>query len=173
MTDSKNKKVIDAGKKLGHAIAILRTDFSKETARKKKGGELTAKEKAQFEKIKAQQKDLLAKIDKLKAKAVKDKALVHGLNEIEKNAKHIVKALVTLDAFVAALYTIDEIEGLLYGYDYYVDKSGAAIGSWSIPMSLHGKPPTTNSNRSRPTIGLTLKLPLISTSARKWKFPTR
>ena len=45
LTDSKNKKVIDAGKKVGHALAILRTNFSKEADRKKKGGNLTAKEK--------------------------------------------------------------------------------------------------------------------------------
>src|ERR1700736_1744894 len=75
LTDSKNKRVIENGKKLGHALALLRTDFSKEAERKKKGGELTAKEKAEFEKIKGQQKDLIAKIDKLKAKAGKDKAL--------------------------------------------------------------------------------------------------
>ncbi|MDQ2824700.1 MAG: hypothetical protein M3R29_04560 [Verrucomicrobiota bacterium] len=126
LTDSKNKTVIDSAKKLGHAIAILRTDFSKEAARKKKGGALTDKEKAEFEKIKARQKDLLAKIDKLKAKASKDKALVYGLQEIEKNAKRVADAPVTLDAFLAALYAIDEIEGLLYGYDYYVDKSWRA-----------------------------------------------
>jgi hypothetical protein len=37
LTDSKNKKVIENGKKLGHALAILRTDFWKEAERKKKG----------------------------------------------------------------------------------------------------------------------------------------
>jgi hypothetical protein len=36
LTDSKNKEVIDPAKKLGHALAILRTDFSKEAARKQK-----------------------------------------------------------------------------------------------------------------------------------------
>jgi hypothetical protein len=75
LTDSKNSQVIENGKKLGHAIALLRTDFSKEAARKKNGRELTAKEKAEFDKIKAQQKELLAKIAKLKAAAKKDKAL--------------------------------------------------------------------------------------------------
>ena len=126
LTGSKNKKVIDSAKKLGHALAVLRTDFSKEAARKKKGGDLTAKEKAEFEKIKGQQKDLIAKIEKLKAAASKDKALLHGLDEIEKNAKRIVNASVTLDAFLAALYTLDEIEGLLYGYDYYVNDAWRA-----------------------------------------------
>lgn len=126
LTDSKNKEVIDPAKKLGHALAILRTDFSKEAARKQKGGPLTDKEKAEFEKIKAQQKDLIAKIDKLKTKASKDKALMDGLVEIEKNAKRIASAPITLDAFLAALYTLDEIEGLLYGYDYYVDNSWRA-----------------------------------------------
>src|SRR6266478_8667641 len=37
LTDSKNKKVVENGKKLGHALAILRTDFWKEAQRKKKG----------------------------------------------------------------------------------------------------------------------------------------
>jgi len=123
LTGSENKQVIDSAKKLGHALAILRTDFSTEAARKQKGGPLTDKEKAEFEKIKTQQRDLIAKIDKLKTKASKDKALIQGLVEIEKNAKRIADAPITLDAFLAALYTLDEIEGLLYGYDYYVNDS--------------------------------------------------
>ncbi|HEX9423995.1 MAG TPA: hypothetical protein VF899_12195 [Pyrinomonadaceae bacterium] len=121
-TDSKNSQVIENGKKLGHAIALLRTDFSKEAARKKKGGELTAKEKAEFEKIKAQQKELLAKIAKLEAGAKKDKALEKGLLEMKKQAEHIVKEPVTLDAYIATLYLLDDQIGLIRGYEYYVDK---------------------------------------------------
>jgi hypothetical protein len=122
LTDSKNKQVIENGKKLGHAIALLRTDFSKEAARKKKGGELTAKEKAEFDKIKAQQKELLAKIAKLEADAKKDKALEKGLREMKKQAEHIVKEPVTLDAYIATLYLLDVQVGLIRGYEYYVDK---------------------------------------------------
>jgi hypothetical protein len=122
LTDSKNKQVIENGKKLGHAIAQLRTDFSKEAARKKKGGELTAKEKAEFDKIKAQQKELLAKIAKLEADAKKDKALEEGLREMKKQAEHIVKEPVTLDAYIATLYLLDVQVGLIRGYEYYVDK---------------------------------------------------
>src|SRR6266436_1890916 len=122
LTDSKNKQVIENGKKLGHAIALLRTDFSKEAARKKKGGELTAKEKAEFEKIKAQQKELLAKIAKLEAGAKKDKALEKGLREMKKQADHIVNEPVTLDAYIATLYLLDVQAGLIRGYEYYVDK---------------------------------------------------
>ena len=122
LTDSKNQKVIDHAKKLGHSLATLRQDYSKEAARKKKGGELTAEEKAQFEKIKAQQKDLLAKIDKLQAKAQKDKALQKGLGEIKKQANDILKKPTTLDAFLAALYLLDTQTGLIRGYQYYVDK---------------------------------------------------
>jgi hypothetical protein len=122
LTDSKNKKVIENGKKLGHALAILRTDFSKEAERKKKGGELTEKEKAQFEKIKAQQKELLAKIKKLESEATKDKALEKGLAELKKQATHILKEPVTLDAYIATLYLLDLQAGLIRGYEYYVDK---------------------------------------------------
>ncbi len=123
LTDSKNKDVIENGKKLGHAIAPLRTDFSKEAARKKKGGELTAKEKADFDKIKAQQKELLDKIAKLEAVAKKDKALEKGLREMKKQAEHIVKEPVTLDTYIATLYLLDGQIGLIRGYEYYVDKS--------------------------------------------------
>jgi len=122
LTDSKNEKVIENGKKLGHAIALLRTDFSKEAARKKKGGELTAKEKAEFDEIKAQQKELLAKIKTLEKAAQKDKALEKGLREIEKQANHILKEPATVDAYIATLYLLDVQIGLVRGYEYYVDK---------------------------------------------------
>ncbi len=122
LTDSKNKAVIMNGKKLGHAIALLRTDFSKEAARKKKGGELTAQEKAAFEKIKAQQKDLLAKLAKLRKEAKKDKGLEKGLREMRRQAKHILKEPLTVDAYIATIYLLDTQIGLVRGYEYYVDK---------------------------------------------------
>ena len=122
LTDSKNNQVIENGKKLGHAIAMLQTDFSKEAARKKKGGELTAKEKAEFDKIKSQQKELLAKIAKLKEAAKKDKALEKGLREMEKQANHIIKEPITLDSYIATRYLLDDQIGLIRGYEYYVDK---------------------------------------------------
>jgi hypothetical protein len=126
LTDSKNKSVIENGKKLGHALALLRADFSKEAQRKKKGGELTAKEKAEFEKIKAQQKQMLAKVKKLEKAAQKDKGLEKGLQKIQKTASHILKEPATVDAYVATLYLLDEQIGLVRGYEYYVDKDWRA-----------------------------------------------
>src|SRR5437868_12554857 len=114
--------MIDNGKTLGHAIALLRTNFSKEAARKRKGGELTTKEKADFDKIKAQQKELLAKIAKLEAGAKKDKALEQGLREIRKQAEHMLNEPATVDAYIATLYLLDTQIGLVRGYAYYVDK---------------------------------------------------
>jgi hypothetical protein len=122
LTDSKNKAVILNGKKLGHALTILRTDFSKEAERKKKGGELTGNEKAQFNKIKGQQKELIAQIRKLESEAKKDKALEKGLAEIKKQAEHIAKQSATLDAFIGTLYLLDVQAGLIRGYEYYVDR---------------------------------------------------
>ena len=122
LTDSKNQKVIENGKKLGHALALLRTDFSKEALRKKKGAELTDKEKAQFEKIKAQQKELIARINKLEGQTKKDKALEKGLAELKKQAEHVLKEPATLDAYIATLYLLDVQAGLIRGYGYYVDK---------------------------------------------------
>jgi len=122
LTNSKNKQVIENGKKLGDAIALLRINYSKEAARKKTGGELTAQEKAEFEKIKAQQKDLLAKISKLEKSAQKDKALEKGLREIQKQAERVLAEPATLDAYIATLYSLDVQIGLIRGYEYYVDK---------------------------------------------------
>ena len=123
LTNSKNKGVIVNGKKLGYSLALLRTDFSKEAARKKKGGELTAAEKAQFAKIKAQQKDLLAKTRALASKTQKDKALAKGLQEIQSQANQILKKPATLDGYIATLYLLDLQIGLIRGYEYYVDKA--------------------------------------------------
>jgi len=123
LTDSKNESVIDNGKKLGHAIALLLSDFSKEAARKKKGGKLTSKEKTEFEKIKAEQKELLAKITKLEKAAQKDKGLQKGLHEIQKQAEQVLKEPTTLDAYIATLYVIDIQIGLIRGYGYYVDNA--------------------------------------------------
>jgi len=122
LTDSKNRKVIENEKILGNAIESLRSNYSMEAARKKQGGELTAKEKAEFEKIKAQQKDLLAKISKLEKSAQKDKAVVNGLSEIQKQAEQITRQPATLDAYIATLYLLDRQAGLIRGHEYYVDK---------------------------------------------------
>ena len=126
LTDSKNKTVIENAKKLGHSIALLRTQFSKEAARKKKGGELTASEKENFAKIKTQEKAVLAALKKLEKEASKDKALEKGLHKIQAQAHHIEKEPLTLDAYLATLYLLDEQFGLLRGYEYYVDKSWRA-----------------------------------------------
>jgi hypothetical protein len=122
LTDSKNSNVIENGKRLGHAIDLLRANYSKEAARKKQGGELTAKEKAEFEQIKTQQTDLLAKVSKLEKSAQKDKTLAKELNEIQKQAERITKQPATLNAYIATLYLLDLQAGLICGYEYYVDK---------------------------------------------------
>lgn len=122
LTDSKNRKVIENGKRLGNALAMLRTNFSKEAERNKKSGELTAKEKAQFEKVKVQQKELLTIIKKLESKAKQDKALETGLAELGKQAEAIVKKPTTLEAYIATLYLLDVQAGLIRGYQSYVDK---------------------------------------------------
>jgi hypothetical protein len=122
LTHSKNKQVIENGKKLGDAIALLRVNYSKEAARKKTGGELTATEKTEFEKIKAQQKDLLAKISELEKSAQKDKALEKGLREIQNQAERVITEPATLDGYIATLYLLDVQAGFIRGYEYYVEK---------------------------------------------------
>ncbi len=120
LTKSTNKAVVGHARKLGDALTVLRTDFSKEAARKKKGGPLSAKEKAQLEKMKAEQKRFQAQLKALEAKAAKDKALLRALKEMQRRADRIANAPMTVAGLVAALYLLDELQGYAYGYQYYV-----------------------------------------------------
>jgi len=148
---------------LGHSLDLLRRDYSKEAARKKKGGELTAKEKADFAKIKAHQKELLAKIDALQAKAKKDKALERGLAKMEKESKRIADSPVTLADYLAALYLLDDLEGQLYGYDYYIDPAWRNDWIVSINTSTTTRLSMQTSGRITSTTGITSIIRSIST----------
>ncbi len=133
VTDSKNKKVAEDAKVLGNALDLLRRDYSREAARRKKGGELTPKEKANFAKIQAKQKELQAKISKLQGKAKKDKQLTKGLAKMQKASKRISKAKPNVKDYTTTLYLLDDLQGQVYGYDYYVDPAWRT--DWIDPVS--------------------------------------
>src|SRR5205823_6932066 len=121
LTGSKNKNVVEAGRKVSYALALLRMNYSQEAARKKKGGSLTAKESAHFEKIKTQQRQFLAKAKTLRKKAGKDKGFLAGLTKMEKLANKILNGKKSVGAYIGALYIYDDMRGMAWGYDYYVD----------------------------------------------------
>lgn len=126
LTDSKNKEVIDGGRKLGHALALLRTNFSLEAQRVKKGGDLSDKEKAEMAKLKAEQKKQLALINKLMKKHANNKALVAGLKKMRGRCRHALKEPLTPAGYASLFYTVDIITGEFRSYEFYVEKEDRA-----------------------------------------------
>jgi len=112
----------------------LRTDFSKEAQRKKKGGELNALEQMEFAKINADQGLFLGRINTMEKEAEENKALENGLREIQKLAERILKEPSTVDAYVATLHLMDQQIGLVRGYRYYLDKG--LREDWFILMQM-------------------------------------
>ncbi|MBU3666012.1 MAG: hypothetical protein FGM15_09090 [Chthoniobacterales bacterium] len=124
LTGSNNKDVVAGAKQLGGAVIALQTNYSPLAARRSKGGELTAAEKARFAKIKAQQSALDKKIAALAAKYKSDPALSAGLQKIRGQSARIARSGNTVSAFTDALDLLATIGGLIAGYSYYMPPAG-------------------------------------------------
>ncbi len=107
----KTPGMADGVKKLGAGFELYRHAYGKQSVRKKKGGSLTDKEKAAFAKLKEQDKKTLAELEKLKASAAKNAALVAELAELIRMTNAVIAAEVTVDAYCDALYWVEDCEG--------------------------------------------------------------
>jgi len=109
------------------AAGELFQNYSAGAARKKKGGKLTAKEKLQFDKVKASQKEFAGKLGKLRAKLATDKgadpALVKTVSKMERDSARIQKSGSSVDDFVDALALVAYLSGIFDGWTYYVPAS--------------------------------------------------
>jgi hypothetical protein len=121
LTKSKNPQVITAGKALSGAITALHDNYSPMEQRKLKGGELTAEEKKNFQKLKADQEDLLKKVHALSASVKNDPALKDGLKEISAKAHEIAKAPETVSAYADSVDLASTVIGLIDGLKNYVN----------------------------------------------------
>ncbi len=116
-------ETLNAGTKLVlESFDALRANFGKEAARKKAGGPLTAAEKTTLGTLKSQQKDLVAKLAPVRAKAVKagNKKLVADLDGLFKQSNLLVTAQDTVAGFILALQLFDYLSGEYDAYTYYV-----------------------------------------------------
>ena len=86
------------------------------------GPALSAKEKANFEKIKSNQAEYAKKLAPMQAKAKKngDKGTEAQLARLAKQSNAVAVAQLTVDAFMTALLLLDYLEGEWACYSYYV-----------------------------------------------------
>ena len=101
----------------------MRTNYSKEAARKKTGGELTAQGKSRVRENQGATEGFAG--EDLKAGEIRPKRQDAGerfAREIQKQAERVVFEPATVDAYIATLYLLDVQTGLIRGYEYYVDK---------------------------------------------------
>lgn len=137
LTGSDDRNVMAGAKKLGGDIIALHENYSPLAARRAKGGELTAAEKAKFNKIQAQQAALDKKLAALAAKYKNNKALGAGVKQIRNKANRIAKAKPSVASYTGAIDLLSSIAGLIAGYSYYVPAS--ARSEWvtieSVPSS--------------------------------------
>jgi len=117
-----NKSLNDGTKIVFDSFDALNDHFGKNAARKKQGGNLTDKEKAAFAKLQAQQKETIAKLEPLRAKAKKagNKKLAADLNGLIKQSRKIATAKPALDVFLTALTAYEYLSGQYDAYTYYL-----------------------------------------------------
>ena len=108
--------------KLDNSYSALRSRYGAEGPRAKEGKELSAKEKANFAKIKAQQADYKKKLAAMQAKAKQkgDKGMEAQLNRLIAQSEKVANAPDTTDAFLTAMLLLDYQQGEWAAYSYYV-----------------------------------------------------
>lgn len=101
-------------------IESLNNNFSKEAARLKQGGKLTAAEKKKLDKLIAQQDALLAKLDKVeKNVAANNKEIKKGIKKIRENSKKIKNSRHTAAGFAGAFFAAHLTYDLLWGWHWW------------------------------------------------------
>jgi hypothetical protein len=117
-----NAKVDGYLGKLDNSYSSLRSRYGSEGLRAKQGAALSAKEKANFEKVKTSQADFAKKLAPMQAKAKQkgDKGTDAQLSRLIAQSNKISSAQLTVDAFLTAMLLVDYLQGEWDCYSYYV-----------------------------------------------------
>lgn len=122
----RTKEVAEGIEVLGDAVRLLRRHTGKEAARRAKGGELAAKEKAEFAAARKTSAELGGRIKSLHDGAAAAKHGARNVAEIDRLVAYtvdIAAAAETLEGLLHVLWLLDVIEGEWKAYEYYVDPS--------------------------------------------------
>ncbi len=120
MSGSKDQTVASAMKTLEGIITSLSENYSKEAARLKQGGELTATERQQLDKLIAQQDELMKKLDEVEKNVGKnDKQIQAGIDKIRKNSKKIKQSRRTGAGFAGGFLAAHFMYDWLWGWHWW------------------------------------------------------
>ena len=105
---------------LSGIVTALDTNYSKEAARLKQGGELTAAERKQLEELNAKQAELDEKLKEIKEKAGKNNDKIQqSAKEIAENSRKIRNARNDVGGFVAAMTAARMMSGMIWGWHWW------------------------------------------------------
>ncbi len=120
MNDSGNAEVAKSLETLSGIVATLNENYSKEAARLKQGGELTAKERTQLDKLKAQQRQLQKKLAETERNVAKNnRKIKRGMERIRENSRRIERAGYGVGDFFAAMIAARIVSELLWGWHWW------------------------------------------------------
>ena len=135
----KDKQVLNGVKALATSYNELRKNFGKEAARKKKGGELTAKEKEWMAKTQAEVKKLQPELQGLhgKVETKKNPRLRSQVNHVSHLASKIARVKgATVNAYNELLFLVDDFSNAWYALGQLMQAYQPDLYSyWTIPNS--------------------------------------
>ena len=105
---------------LGGIITALNENYSKEAARLKQGGDLTATERQQLDKLIAQQDELLKKLNEVEKNVGKnDENIKAGIDKIRKNSRKIKNSRRTGAGFAGGFFAAHIMYDWLWGWHWW------------------------------------------------------
>lgn len=119
----RDKHVLNGVKALSISYHALRKNFGKEAARKKKGGELSAKEKEQLTQMQTEVKKLQSELQAMQGKveAKKNPRLLSQINDLSKLASEVAGVKGTdVNAYTEMLYLLDYLSNDWYAFGLVV-----------------------------------------------------
>lgn len=120
MNDVSNPVVLESMTTLRKIVEAIHDNYSKEAARLKQGGELTAGERKQLSELKAQQDELLRKLKEVEKKAGKDNEKIQeAAKKIAKEAKRIRRSRNDVGGFVGAMAAASIINNMVWGWHWW------------------------------------------------------
>ena len=105
---------------LSGILDTLNENYSKEAARLKQGGKLTAAEKKQLDRLIAQQDVLLSRLDEVEKKVSGNNAEIKkGIKKIRENSKKIKRSKYTAAGFASGFFAAHMTYDLLWGWHWW------------------------------------------------------
>ncbi len=120
MTGSDNQGVSNGMKTLGGILQTLNENFSKEAARLQQGGELTASEKQQLDRLIAQQDELLKKLKAVEQNVAKNNAEMQAaIAKMKEQSKKIRQSRRNVGGFVGGFFAAHILYDWLWGWHWW------------------------------------------------------